>query len=969
MTASRTLARPLALAAALLGAASIAWATPPRAIPGELIVKYRAGAGAASKAAAMQRLPGAERVRELGLIGADHIRFRGMGLEEAMATIRRDPSVEYVEPNLEWVMDVVPDDARFGELHGMHNTGQSGGTPGADIRATSAWDLFTGDPSLKVGVLDTGVDHLHPDLAANMWTNPGEIPGNQVDDDDNGYIDDVHGYDFANGDGDPFDDNGHGTHCAGTLAGAGDNGIGVAGVVWSARIVAIKFLDAAGHGTTAGAVAGLQYAIAVGCRITNNSWGGGGYSQALLDAIRAAEAADQLFIAAAGNSGSDNDAIPHFPSSYDSPAIIAVAATDADDALWPFSNHGAASVDLGAPGTAILSCKPGGGYQLRTGTSAAAPHVAGAAALARGRFPNATALQIRQLLLLHADPVPALAGQVATGGRLNAFLAIADPDSLPPGAITDLAVAEPGSTTMGLTWTATGDDGGAGRASRYDLRVSASPIDSASFEAAMPVAGPDPVMAGSTQSFEVTGLDYLTPYHFALRALDEYGNAGPVSNLASGTTLGIPDIALSTGAIVEGILAGATSQRTLTVSNAGAGRLDWTTPTPEVGLSAGDAMEAAPSFEDRALGKQEADPRPGMLGAGGPDAFGYRWVDGDAPGGPAFDWADITTAGTSLALTGDDELSLPVAIGFDFPFYGGRFGSVRIATNGFMTFSDTSAPYSNSPLPSGLAAQNMVAPFWDDLDFGATPRVWTHFDGARFIVSWVGVPHYGAGGPYTFQAILYPSGEIRFQYLAIGSPDTSATVGIQDASRTVGLTVAYDTAYVRDSLAVRLLPLTEWLTVTPASGRLAAGASSEVTLRFDASQLPAGTHQALLRFASNDPDEPLLTVPVTLHVVPSLDAPVAPPNAYRLRLASRNPGPRNAVLELSLPERGPADVAVHDIRGALVRRIAEGERAAGVHRLHWDGRDRFGQPAAAGIYFVRARTAAGPLRQRLVVLD
>jgi len=868
MNLRRVLAGLASVVVALAVTLSQAMAAEPRIIPGELIVKYRAGISEAAKSSARGRVPSASRVKRFDFIRAEHVRFSGMTTERAIAALRRDPNVEYAEPNYEWTIDVVPNDTRFSELYGMRNTGQTGGTPGADIRATSAWDVFTGDANLKVGVIDTGVDYNHPDLAANAWTNPGEIPGNSLDDDNNGYVDDIHGYDFVNDDGDPFDDNGHGTHCAGTIAGVGNNGLGVTGVVWSAKVIGIKFLGAGGSGSTDDAISSVQYAIAVGCRLTSNSWGGGGFSQALLDAINAAGASDQLFIAAAGNAGSNNDTSPSYPASYDTPYIVAVAATDDADQLASFSNYGATTVDLGAPGVDILSCQPGGGYQTLSGTSMATPHVAGAAALARGRFPGATNLQIKQLLLLKADPIASLAGRTLTGARLNAFLSIADPDSIPPGAVADLATDDAGSTTMGLTWTATGDDGGVGRASRYDIRWSTAPIVTlGDFLAANAVEGPDPQVVGSPETFEIGGLTFLTTYHFALRALDEFGNAGPISNLATGTTLGIPDIALTPDSLSETLLTGATSSQTVSVSNAGAGRLDWTAPTPEVLLGMSGLIETAQVYASRTLAKGEDDPAAGILGAGGPDAFGYRWVDSDEVGGPTFSWVDITGVGAQLALTGDDALSAAVPIGFAFPFYGSSFSTLRVSTNGAITFTDTNSPYSNGPLPSTGGSTNMLAPFWDDLDFGLTPRVWTHHDGSRFIVSWVAAPHYSSGGPYTFQAILYPSGEIRYQYLTMASPTNSATVGIQNATETVGLTAAYNTSFVHDAMAVRILPLKQWMTVAPGSGRLAAGQSQDVTVSFDATGLDGGVYLGNVRFYSNDPDESPAQVPTQLTVI------------------------------------------------------------------------------------------------------
>ncbi len=853
-------------------AALPAMAAPPRAIPGELIVRYKRGVGPDARSSSRVSA-NVRSLKHFTFVNMDHVKVEAGTDEQAMQRLRRNPNVEYVEPNYEWTLDLVPNDPRFPELYGMRNTGQTGGTAGADIKAVSAWDVFTGDPNLKIGVIDTGVDYNHPDLAANVWTNPGEIPGNNIDDDNNGYVDDVHGYDFVNNDGDPFDDNGHGSHCSGTIAGVGNNNVGVVGVNWNAKIVGIKFLSGSGSGSTAGAIAGVQYAIAVGCRLTSNSWGGGAFSQALLDAINAAGAAGQLFVAAAGNSSSNNDATPHYPSSYNTPYIIAVAATDHNDNLASFSSYGATSVDLAAPGVNILSCQPGGGYQLLSGTSMATPHVAGVAALAMGRFPSATNLFIKQQILDRADPKAQLAGRVLTGARLNAFMSIADPDTTPPGTVANLSVTETGSSHLRIQWTATGDDGNTGRAAAYDIRYSTSPINAGNFASATPAGGPTPQTAGATETHEIGGLAFNTTYYVALKALDEFGNAGGLSNVPNGTTLGAPDLAASPGSFSSTLLTGASETQTLALSNVGQGTLDFSIPTPELAFSQASVYGYQP------VGKDETDSRPGIPavnGQGGPDGFGYRWIDSNEPGGPSFAWEDITGTGTQLALTGDDATSAPVALGFDFPYYGGTFNSVRVCTNGWLSFTSTATAYDNQPLPNAGAPANMIAPFWDDLNFGTTPRVYTYGDAGHFVISWVAAPHYSSGGVYTFQAILYPSGEIRYQYLSMGTQTNSATVGIQNATGTIGLTTVFNANYVTDNLAVRYLPLRQWLTVSPASGRIAAGQSQNVNVNFNASGIVGGIFDGTIRVFSNDPTGSPATLAAQLHVIGAPDIALAP---------------------------------------------------------------------------------------------
>jgi len=344
-------------------------------------------------------------VRGLGKAGQVLVRATDNPAAAIEEWLRNHPAIEYFEPNFISELTRLPDDASFSQLWGLHNTGQTGGTIDADIDAPEAWDLATGSAHIVVGVIDTGVDYTHPDLAANIWTNPGEIAGNLIDDDANGFADDVHGYDFINDDSDPMDDNRHGTHVSGTIAGVGNNGQGLAGVNWSSSIMPLKFLSAEGSGSTADAVRALNYATmmrstyGVNVRLTSNSWGGGGYSQALYAAIQASGEAGMLFVAAAGNSSRDTGASPSYPASYDLPNIISVAATDHNDRLPAFSNYGATSVDLAAPGVGIYSAVPNGGYGSLSGTSMAAPHVAGVVALLWSNAPEATPAQIGNALL------------------------------------------------------------------------------------------------------------------------------------------------------------------------------------------------------------------------------------------------------------------------------------------------------------------------------------------------------------------------------------------------------------------------------------------------------------------------------------------------------------------------------------------------------------------------------------------
>ena len=369
--------------------------------------------------------------KRLGVILAELWKISGVTVEQAILRFQTDPRIEFIEPNyIVYANETTPGDPEFEDLWGMHNTGQTGGKIDADIDAPEAWDTQTDCRNLVVGVIDTGGDYNHPDLQPNIWTSPGEIAGNGEDDDGNGFIDDVHGWDFVNNDNNPMDDHFHGTHVSGSIAAAGNNDRGVIGVCWGGQIMALKFLDNGGSGTTADAIEAIEYAtmmkrdFGVNIRLTNNSWGGGGYSQALYIAIRASQEADMLFVAAAGNSSSNNDRQPHYPSSFDLDGIIAVAATDHNDNLSSLSNYGQTSVDLGAPGLSILSTITGGNYAYLNGTSMATPHVSGVIVLAWSLNLQISNLEIKNTILNAVDPVDSLRGITVTGGRVNAYKAV-----------------------------------------------------------------------------------------------------------------------------------------------------------------------------------------------------------------------------------------------------------------------------------------------------------------------------------------------------------------------------------------------------------------------------------------------------------------------------------------------------------------------------------------------------------------
>lgn len=459
----------------------------PRYVEDELIVQFRESASDDELREALGRI-GARSLRHVqtatmravGRHGLTRVRT-GRPVAEALRSLEKHPAVEFVEPN--WIVEhcAVSNDPYFGNgsLWGMYGDQSSPANPYGS-QAAEAWAMgYTGNRSVYVAVIDTGVQYTHPDLAANMWVNPQEL-ANGVDDDGNGYVDDVRGWNFYHHSPSVYvgSEDYHGTHVAGTLGAQGGNRIGVAGVSWNVGIVPAKFLGGPwGTGSIADAVEAVDYVVDLKRRkginlvAINASWGGGGYSVALHEAILRAAKANILFICAAGNARLNTDLSPYYPSCYDTSqgagsqwpaafdAVVSVAALGKGGALASFSNFGVRTVDLAAPGVAITSTLASGGYGRLDGTSMAAPHVTGAAALYAAAHPGASAAAIKRFLLTQARQTltTAVANSIETGGRLN--LSRADnPAPVIPGAPSGAVAASPAAGRIDLSWTDNSDN-------------------------------------------------------------------------------------------------------------------------------------------------------------------------------------------------------------------------------------------------------------------------------------------------------------------------------------------------------------------------------------------------------------------------------------------------------------------------------------------------------------------------------
>lgn len=506
-------------------------ASHPQYVPGEVLIKLKSELSSSAAASVLQAY-GVQRLKTYGPLNILKCSYpAATDMQNMITQLKEDENIVYAEPNYIYhIVETIPNDPRFSSQWALNNTGQTGGSNDADIDAPEAWQIQTGSRSVIVGIIDTGIDYNHPDLAANVWQNPGESGNgretNGVDDDGNGFVDDFRGWDFINNDNNPFDDNSHGTHVAGIIGAVGNNGAGVSGSNWQVSLVGLKFLAANGSGNTADAIEAILYGIQMGFPILSNSWGGGGFSQALADAIESANQAGILFVAAAGNESNNTDNTPNYPSNYASENVVSVASSDDRDQLSSFSNFGATTVDLAAPGSDILSTVPGSGYQEFSGTSMATPYVSGVAALLRAQFPGIDHLSLKYRLMGSTDPKSAFAGKTVSGGRLNAAAAL----STNP-LITTLRHPDTNDAANAYPITAFIVDDGtvAGATLHYTLSGSATGSDSVAMTA-----------ANLQFSANIPAQPLETTINYFVRATDNDGNATTGQTLSFRVTANPP---------------------------------------------------------------------------------------------------------------------------------------------------------------------------------------------------------------------------------------------------------------------------------------------------------------------------------------------------------------------------------------------------------------------------------------------
>jgi Zn-dependent metalloprotease/subtilisin family serine protease len=820
------------------------------------------------------------------------------GVLKALDVLRYEPSIAYAEPDYIVHALVVPNDPSFSQLYAMQNTGQTGGTVDADIDATDVWERHTGNKTILIGVIDTGIDYLHPDLAANIWTNPGEIPGNGIDDDNNGFIDDVYGWNFANDNNNPRDDHYHGTHCSGTIGGVGNNGIGVAGVMWNTNMIALKFLDNSGSGTTSDAIDAVNYANAMGIKITSNSWGGGAFSQALMDAI----SLGGLFVAAAGNAGSDNDVTPSYPASYTLDNILAVAATDHNDLLASFSCYGRTSVDLGAPGVNIYSCAPNSGYQSLSGTSMATPHVAGAAGLLWSYNPSLTALQVKQLLMDNVDPVSSMAGKTVTGGRLNINKALqaAGPAWLTASPMTASKIAPGDSAAISVIVNSAGLAAGrwegdvvVGTDDPSNRQLTIDAVADIAAQRSL-AASPNSLLFGSlwvgmrdtlmlrlvnhgnaatqvssmssnhaaftfigSTSFAVPQFDSVVipivyqpasvGSHTGLLTINSNAADNPTITVSiNGTAISAPSVSVSPQQVAVRLAVGESTQRTVTVSNSGGADLVWNLNQGSGGMVSRETHDTIPGVQSIAYTATH-------------DLTCDVWTDAGNDAFDGFGTPSVSVGGVSsrvCMLEGDSSYTI-----------NGYRVRVRNDFAENHIYRSIIEPQSGEPGRSDITVNLTGNMGSDGSEVNYMDSVQVAGKYLRFYVNEVSFPN---SDPRVVFLIVPSKAEQRdsVRYWQPSSGYVSMEARNISLPATVYIIPSYHSlASIKAWFQNDLVQRNNWLSVSPNSGTTQAGQISNLQFSFSAAGMLAGTYYDTLKMVHNAPLQASpLSIPVVLTV-------------------------------------------------------------------------------------------------------
>ncbi|HSW56293.1 MAG TPA: S8 family serine peptidase [Ignavibacteriaceae bacterium] len=771
------------------------------------------------------------------------------------------------------------------------------------VNAHLLWAMgITGQGRLVMGI-DTGVQLQHPALQYKWRGN--FVPHNQA------------WFDPAYGTTTPNDCDYHGSHTMGTMVGRSTTSADTVGVAIDAQWIASNTLCGGGSHTSR-SIAAFQWALDPDGNpstindmpdVISNSWYDpdvtnecSGIYKTTFDAL---EAAGIAVVFSAGNAGPGVSTITK-PKNINTNDVNVFCVANINGSLWlggsndPISNSssrgpsvcgGTGSLlikpEVSAPGTSVRSCNSSGGYTSASGTSMAAPHVAGAVALLKQAFPNLTGRQILEALYNTARDLGTV-GEDNTYGKglidvYAAFLSLGTPDLTPPDPIVNLSVIEPTSNSLNLQWTVPYDSSTNG-VTNYDIRYSLLPIiDENTFNNATPLTFiGTPGVYGSTETFNVPGLNFATIYHFSIKSSDMWGNWSNISNQASGTTWIAPQIDVNPLSINQLLAPQSTVTDTINISNITAlsSTLDFTVSLENNTFPAGlIEVKLIPKSFEEVLKESNVDKENqvgnngiSIDGQGGPDLFGYKWIDSNDPNGPQYSWYNVTTNPSAVQVTFpngnlDDGWTNAIPIGFSFDFYGNQYNNLYLSTNGFLSFNALSSSYlTNATIPATGLPNNIIAPFWDDLDGRTQGTVHYLLDNDKFYIQFTNWQKYNATGSLTFQVVLYSNGRIMIYYNNMNATLTSATVGIENSTGTVGLQIAYNAAYVANGLAVKISADPDWISNDISSGRIYSGNTIDVILTFNSEDYPLGTYTMDVVINSNDPMNNVITIPVSMQI-------------------------------------------------------------------------------------------------------
>jgi len=928
------------------------------------------------------------------------------------------------------------------------------------VRAPEVWALGYDGTGVLVANIDTGVEVTHPDLSAQYQGGPNSW------------------FDGVNGQPDPYDDYGHGTHTMGTILGRDAGGTDI-GVAPGATFIAAKAFDAGGGGYDSWIIACMDWVVDPdgnpvtddAPEVVNNSWGSdNGNDETFRPYVQNWVALDIFPAFSNGNNGPGPGTVGS-PASF--PESFGVGATDSSNAIASFSSRGPSPIDgsikpdVSAPGVDIRSSFPGGGYYNWQGTSMACPHVTGTIALMLEANPGLLTIEtvedIKDVLRDNAVDLGAPGPDNDYGwGLIDAYesvTAIAHGGTL-AGTVRDARNGAPLAATVTILETGDSDETNPATGwysmmipeGTYTVQADAlsySPdtaivtiiegyttIQNFALSFARPRIVVRPTALSADVSSELTVTKRLkiinrgvsgSVLRFQIQnglllpaqaitwlsvdpesgdiPADEFLNVSvtfDAGDLAAGAyeadllvssncrrkplvtvhvTMNVlePNIEVNPPACRVRVPAGETATRRLRVSNTGEGLLAFNVRTQLTSAtdSVSDIKEPFTVIEGNYPNKGVEDEQPNppqTEGSGGPDPFGYTWIDSDEPGGPVYNWIDITATGTPITGLGDDTNVGPFPIGFNFPFYGNVFDTFRFCTNGFISFTSSSTDYSNAPIPTGGEPYNLVAPFWDDLSFSTSGEAYYELiDPDTLVIEYYNVGRFNDSGAYTFEIILRSNGAITYQYQSSTSITDSCTIGIQDAVGTTGLQVVYNAPYVHDELAVLIGLEGRWLSVSHESGRVAPGRARILTLTCDATELDPGIYTGDVLVTSNDPDTPVVTVPVTMRVLPAATAPALTKVEFDLAQNYPNPCNPETWIPYKLPKSADVTLDIYSMSGQLVRTLKLGHRMAGAYlsktrAAYWDGRNESGERVSSGVYFYRIKAGSFTATRRMLLM-